>query len=39
MIGKINNHRNDQVTTSIEALVPKDHFLRTFEETIDFFFY
>jgi transposase len=38
MIGKLINHRNDQVTTSIEALVPKDHFLRTIEETIDFSF-
>jgi transposase len=38
MIGKFSNHRNHQVTTSIEALVPEDHFLRTIEEMIDFSF-
>jgi transposase len=38
MIGKFINHRNDQVTASVEELVPKDHFLRTIEETIDFSF-
>lgn len=25
MIGKLINHRNDQITTSVEELVPKDH--------------
>lgn len=38
MIGKFVNHRNDQVTGTIEEWVPKDHFLRTIEETIDFSF-
>ncbi len=38
MIGKVINHRNDQVTTSVDEIVPKDHFLRTIEETIDFSF-
>lgn len=38
MIGKVINLRNDQVTASVEEIVPKDHFLRTFDETIDFSF-
>lgn len=38
MIGTYKNHRNDQVSVSVEDLVPKDHFLRTIEETIDFSF-
>ena len=38
MIGTYQNHRNEHVNVSVEELVPKDHFLRTIEETIDFSF-
>ncbi|MDN5709296.1 MAG: IS1182 family transposase, partial [Planococcus sp. (in: firmicutes)] len=32
------NHRHDQTTVSIDELVPRDHFLRTVDELIDFSF-
>ncbi|WP_374562048.1 IS1182 family transposase [Sinobaca sp. H24] len=38
MLGKAKNHRRDQVTVSVEELVPADHFLRTIDTMIDFQF-
>ena len=38
MIGKVKNHRHEQVTVSIDELVPQDHFLRTVDALIDFSF-
>lgn len=38
MIGPVKNHRHDQVTVSIDQLVPQDHFLRTVDALIDFSF-
>jgi transposase len=38
MIGSFENHRNQQVTVSIEELVEPNHFLRTVEQMIDFSF-
>lgn len=38
MIGPIKNHRHEQVTVSIDELVPHDHFLRTVDALIDFSF-
>src|SRR5690606_37895107 len=38
MIGPVKNHRHEQVTVSIDELVPPDHFLRTVNALIDFSF-
>ena len=38
MMGALQNHRNQEVTVSVESLVPVDHFLRAVEATIDFSF-
>ena len=38
MIGPVKNHRHEQVTVSIDELVPQDHFLRTVDALIDFSF-
>ena len=38
MMGALHNHRDKEVTVSVEALVPVDHFLRAVEATIDFSF-
>jgi len=38
MLGSVQNHRHDQTTVSIDELVPRDHFLRTVDELIDFSF-
>lgn len=38
MIGSVKNHRHNQVTVSIDQLVPQDHFLRTVDALIDFSF-
>ena len=38
MMGALKNHRNQEVTVSVESLVPVDHFLRAVEATIDFSF-
>lgn len=38
MIGSVKNHRHEQVTVSIDELVPQDHFLRTVDALIDFSF-
>ncbi|WP_425439665.1 transposase [Planococcus faecalis] len=38
MIGPVKNHRHEQVTVSIDELVPHDHFLRTVDALIDFSF-
>ena len=38
MIGSFENHRNQQVTVSIEELVEPAHFLRTVEQMINFSF-
>jgi len=38
MMGALPNHRDQEVTVSVESLVPVDHFLRAVETTIDFSF-
>jgi transposase len=38
MMGALKNHRDQEVTVSVESLVPADHFLRAVEATIDFSF-
>ncbi len=38
MMGALHNHRVKEVTVSVEALVPTNHFLRAVEATIDFSF-
>lgn len=38
MIGPVKNHRHEQVTVTIDQLVPEDHFLRTVDALIDFSF-
>jgi transposase len=38
MLGKFVDHRNEKVEVSVEEFVPRDHFLRTVDEMIDFSF-
>lgn len=38
MMGNQKNNRDEQVTVTINDLIPDDHFLRRVEETIDFSF-
>ena len=38
MIGPVKNHRHEQVTVTIDELVPQDHFLRAVDALIDFSF-
>jgi len=38
MMDALPNRRGQEVTVSVESLVPEDHFLRAVEATIDFSF-